>query len=142
MPNTKTHNSNEISMTFGDRSLGTGRAEEFCTTEYNEELYTLVVGADGEVTRVKSNNLSGKITVKFISTSDGHKLMTTLHEASRNSRNGEDIAPFQIRDRNGGLVESAEHAWISKAPSNATGKAPGEREWELSCTDLVREVEE
>jgi hypothetical protein len=139
---TKTHNSNEISSSFAGRSFATGRAEgDFCTTEYTKELHTLKVGADGEVTRVRSNDRSAKITLKFMSTSDGHKLMLQLYLIALNSPNGQDIGTFQLRDRNGGLVEHAEEAWIAKAPANAFGADVGEREWELHCAELVREVE-
>lgn len=138
---TKTHNCKEISITFGDYPINDGRAEEFCTTEYTEELYTMVPDADGGITRVKSANRSATMKLKLIRTSEAHKTLTQLYLTARESRNGEDIAPLYIRDRNGGLVEHAEEAWISKAPPLAHGKAPGEVEWEFGISDLIRDVE-
>jgi len=138
---TKTHNCQEISITFGDYPINDGRAEEFCATEYAEELYATVVDADGNVTRVKSANRSATMKLKLIRTSGAHRTLTQLYLTAVESRNGEDIAPLYIRDRNGGLVEHAEEAWISKAPPLAHGKAPGEVEWEFAVAKLIRDVE-
>jgi hypothetical protein len=138
----KTHNSNEISVSFANLSLDSGRADgDFVTTEFNSELYTSKVGADGELTRSKTNDFSAKITIKLMSTSQGHKILLGLYNAARAEPNGGDLAPFQLRDRNGGLVEHAETAWIEKAPANAFGKEVGEREWILATDALVRDVE-
>jgi hypothetical protein len=68
-------------------------------------------------------------------------MLTQLYALARRSANGADVGEFQLRDRTGGLLEHAEHAWIKKAPANAYGKEAGEREWELAVADLVREVE-
>ena len=44
----------------------TGYADgSFVEVDYNEEAYKLVIGADGEATRVKNANESGKITIKL-----------------------------------------------------------------------------
>ena len=143
MPVTKNHDPSQIHATFAGRALFTGRAEgEFLTTEFLHELYTLKVGADGEVTRVKSANRTGKIVVKCMQTSDTHKLFTQLYAVSLASVNGSDIAAFEMRDLNGGLLEHADQTWISKAPTNGQGADVAEREWELTCSELVREVEE
>lgn len=137
----KTHDPSQISIGFAGRQISSGRADEFCTTAYNEPLYTTVASPDGEIVRVKSNNRSAKITLTLKSTSSGHKLMTQLLAIGQLSVNGSDIGEFQLRDRNGGLVEHAEKAWISKAPDNANGKDVSDRAWELECSYLVREAE-
>lgn len=138
----KTYNSNEVSIIFANLSLDSGRAEgEFVSTEFTSEAYTDTAGADGEVTVNKSNDERGTITVKLLGSSSGHKILTQLYAAARTARNGRFAAPLQIRDRNGGLVEHAENAWIAKAPTNAFGKEVGEREWTIKTDKLVREVE-
>ncbi len=144
MPDLKNHDPQVITVTFLDRSLDLGRAEgEFVSTEYNKELYTMKVGADGQVTRVKSADRSAKIMVKTMQTSPTHRLLTAMYRSAQQSTNGSDVGAFQLRDRNnGGMIESAEKAWISKAPSTSHGADVGEREWELSCAELVRENEE
>lgn len=142
MPDLKTYDPNEVSVIFADRSIDSGRVDgDFVTSEYTSELYTMKTGADGEVVRVKSADQSAKITLKLMSTSSGHRILTQLYQAARASTNGDDIAPIQIRDRLGGLVEHADKAWISKAPSNAFGKDVGERDWEIMVSQLERTVE-
>lgn len=138
---TKTHNPTEISITFGDYPINSGRAEEFCVSEYTEELYTMVPDAEGNITRVKSANRSATVKLKLLRTSDAHRTLTQLYLTAGDAPNGQDIAPLYIRDRNGGLVEHGEEAWISKPPPLAHGKAPGEVEWEFMVARLIRDVE-
>jgi len=136
---TKTYNSREVSLTLGAYSIDSGRAAgDFVTTKMSAELYKKSVGADGEVTRSKVNDRSATITIKLMQTSDGHAVLTGLAAAGRLSRNSEDIVPFQLRDRNGGLVESAESCWIEKEPDSSFGAEAGEREWTLATDNLVR----
>ena len=142
MARTRVYNSNEISITFAGFSIDSGRAEgDFVTTKYDSETFTKKVGADGEVTRSKTNNTSGTATIKVMQTSDGHRILMQLDALGRASANGSDIAEFQIRDRLGGILEHADQAWIEKAPDSPNGKEAGEREWTLGLGELVREVE-
>ena len=138
---TKTHNSAEISVTFAGLDIASGRADEFCVTEYNKPLYEEQIGPDGELTRIKSNDRSAKITIRVKSTSDGHRVMLQLYAQSQLEPNGGDLAPFQVRDRNRGIVESADLAYIKQAPANAYGQEPGDREWVLYTAELKRLVE-
>jgi len=138
---TKTHNSAEISVTFAGLDIASGRADEFCVTEYNKPLYEEQVGPDGELTRIKSNDRSAKITVRVKSTSDGHRNLLSLYGLAQLEPNGGDLAPFQVRDRNRGILESAELAYIKQAPANAYGQEPGDREWVLYTAKLDRIVE-
>ena len=138
---TKTHNSAEISVCFANYDITSGRADEFCVTEYNKPLYEEQIGPDGELTRIKSNDRSAKITVRVKSTSDGHRNLLSLYGLAQLEPNGGDLAPFQVRDRNRGILESAELAYIKQAPANAYGQEPGDREWVLYTAKLDRIVE-
>lgn len=137
----KTYDSNEVSVTFAGRSIDTGRADgDFYTSEYNAETFTRKAGADGEQTRSKTNDRSATIKIKVMQTSDGHKLLMQLHELALASENGNDVAALEVNDLSGGLVERAAKAWIKKPPAATYGREAGEREWELECANLIREV--
>lgn len=137
----KTYDSNEVNITFAGRSIDSGRADgDFYSSEYNSETFIRKGGADGEQTRSKTNDRSATIKLKLMQTSDGHKLLTQLHAAALAATNGSDVAALEVRDLSGGLLERAAKAWIRKPPSNAYGKEAGEREWELECSHMIREV--
>jgi len=138
----KTFDSNEVSVNFAGRDLATSRADgDFVTLAFTTELYSMKAGADGEVTRSKNNDRSGKCTLKFMNTSEAHKVLTALYNEAEASANGDDIAPLQVRSRSTGLVYHAENAWISKHPDIAFGKEVGEVDWEISYERLEPQVE-
>lgn len=141
MSELRTYDSNQVSVTFAGRAIDTGRADgEFVTTEYSTETFVKKVGADGEVTRSKSNDNTATIKIKVMQTSNGHKMLLQLHALARASVNGSDAGAFELIDRNGGVLERATKAWIEKAPPSSFGKEAGEREWTLAAADLIREV--
>jgi len=138
---TKTYDSNQVSVTFAGRPISSGRADgEFVSIELNSETFTRKVGADGEVTRSKSNDNTATIKIKVMQTSDGHKVLMQLHALARASVNGSDVGAFELIDRNGNVLERATECWIEKPPASSFGKEAAEREWTLCAADLIREV--
>ncbi len=136
----KTYDSNRVSITFAGRSIDAGRADgEFISTEYSAETFSKKVGADGEVTRSKSNDRSATIKLKVMQTSAAHATLMQLHALSLASVNGSDVGAFELRDLNGNMIERADEAWIEKPPPSAFGKEAVEREWTLACASLIRE---
>ena len=75
----KTHNGNLVTVSFLGRTFAEGRAEQgFVKTAYNSEKAIFTRNAEGGGTRSMSNDKSAKITMKFVASSDSHKLMMTL----------------------------------------------------------------
>ncbi|TAK30997.1 MAG: DUF3277 family protein [Myxococcaceae bacterium] len=137
-----TFDSNEVSINFAGRDLATSRADgDFVTLTFTTELYSMKAGSDGEVTRSKNNDRSGKCTLKFLNTSEAHRVLTALYNEAEASSNGDDIAPLQVRSRSTGLAYHAEQAWISKHPDISFGKEAGELDWEISYERLEPQVE-
>ena len=139
----QTFDSNEVSVNFAGRDLATSRADgDFVTLAFTSELYGMKAGADGEVSRFKNNDRSGKCTLKFLNTSEAHRVLTALYNEAEASTNGDDMAPLQVRSRSTGLAYHAEKAWISKHPDITFGKEVGEVDWELGYERLEPAVEE
>lgn len=134
----KTHNGNLVLVSWLNRTFAEGRAEQgFVKTDYNSEKATFTRNAEGGGTRSVSNDKSAKITLKFTQSSDSHKLMMQLDALASDS----DVGAFEMRDLNGSLLEHAARAYISKRPATEHGVTAGEREWELTTDELIREVE-
>lgn len=140
MSDPRFYDSKQVFVTLGNRPLQSGRAEgDFVTSAYEADAFSKTVGADGEVAISRSNNRSATIKLKFMQTSDGHKLLTQLYNAQLASGNGS-LLDYELRDLTGAMVEHAAKCWIQKAPDAAYGATVGEREWTLGCAELVREV--
>lgn len=133
----KTYDSKSVMMVFAGIPI-TGLAEDtFVNVVRNEESFALMVGADGEGARAKTNNRSGRVTFTVMQTSDCNDQLSALHILDENSSNGDGIGPLLIKDNSGRTLITAEKAWIVKTPDAALGKNIQTREWVIESHALV-----
>jgi hypothetical protein len=114
----------------------TGYADgTFVKVERNAETWTTVTGADGEVTRVKSADKSGKIVVTIKQSSDSNDILSDLFLADESSLQG--YLPVLVKDANGRSLHAAQNAWIGKPADAEYGKDLTNREWTLHCDQII-----
>lgn len=132
----KTYNPKEVTVSFGGNVL-TGYAEGTAVTvEYNEDAWTLQVGVDGEGTRSKSNNRSGRVTLSLMQSSLSNAILTAIAEADRLSNSG--ALPLLVKDNSSrGSQHMAETAWIVRVPSAEYAIEAGPREWVFETDTMV-----
>lgn len=123
--------------------VGTHRVQGFATdsmvdVERNEELYSMKVGADGEVSRARNRNRSGKVTIRLAQESPSNDALNALAVAGELS--GADVVAFSMDDLNSTTMHKAEQAWVQKYPTSSRGKESGEVEWVINCADLTMGV--
>lgn len=134
MAKLKTYDAKQVSIVFAGRIL-TGYADgDFCTVEKAEDAWTHHVGADGEEARAKTNNNSGKITVKLSQYSSDNATLSAIHEADKAANAG--VSPMLVVDKSGKSLHASDEAYILKTPAAAYAKAPGDREWVFMCANL------
>lgn len=104
------------------------------TVARNEDAWTLQVGTDGEGTRSKTNNKSGRITVPLMQSSPSNDVLSALAIADELSNGG--VVPILIKDSNGTTVCGAKAAWIVKIPDAEYGREAGPREWILESHEI------
>lgn len=110
--------------------------DEFLTIDYDNDAFTDMVGADGEVTRSKTNDKRATITLKLMSSSAGNAALSSLHNLDRNTPNGAGVGALSIVDLGGLSLFAATECWIAKAPAASYGKGPTVREWKIRCASL------
>lgn len=103
--------------------------------EYNEDMFTLQVGADGPGTRSKSNNESGRVTLPLMQSSPSNDVLSAFADADRLSNAG--TGPLLIKDVSGRSLFTAEQAWIVKKPAANYGNEASAREWILETDVLI-----
>lgn len=131
----KTYNFKQVAVIVGGRQI-TGFAEgDAVTVERNEDSWTLQVGAEGESTRSKSNNRSGKVTLRLQQASESNAVLDGFRIADELADNG--LVPVLVKDNSGNSLYSAEQAWVVKPPAAAHGNKSAEREWVLETDNLV-----
>lgn len=139
-PEFRNYDVREVTIVLADIPIDSGFAEgDVVAIQQNTEDFKVKVGADGSVTRFRTNDRTAKIKLRLMHTADANARLTELNAQDKAAPNGAGVGAFMCRDRqNGNIKYTAEHCWISKPPDATFGGEPGVREWELECADLVR----
>lgn len=133
----KVYDPKAVAMVFAGIPIS-GLAEgTFLSVEQNEDDFSLVVGADGEACRAKSNNRSGRVTFTLLQSSESNALLSAVRLADIGSPNGDGIAPLLIKDNNGFTIVEAQKAWITRSPAAEFAREVTSREWVIETDNLV-----
>ncbi len=92
------------------------------------------VGADGQMTRVRTRDQSGTITLTLVAASQSNKDLALL--ALEDEQFGNGVGTASIRDLNGLDLHKGESGWIKKPPEAEYGKDAGTREWVIRVQKL------
>lgn len=136
MPDFKNYNPKQVTVSFGAIIVQGFNDGPFIKTVRNSDAYTVKVGAHGDVTRVRSLDRTGQVTITLLAESPTNDLLSFQANLDEASDAGGAVAPLMIKDLNGLTLMIAENAWIMKYPEveHATDASP--REWVLECADL------
>jgi len=134
----KTYDPAQISIIVGGAIMSGFADGEFVTTERNEDAFTIATGADGEVSRVKSNNKSGRITITLQQTADSNLILSGFAQADELRNAG--VVPVLIKDLKGATLVTAARAWVAKAPATPYAKDVQNRTWILETDELVQVI--
>lgn len=123
-------------VTLGPVLVSGFAPDTFLAVEKNNDTFSLQIGADGEATRTRSRDNSGKVTVTLMQGAAANDLLQAVHELDRVTPAGAGTQPLLVKDLFGRTLFAAERAWIVKpAPSEFAAEA-GTREWVIESDDL------
>lgn len=112
----------------------TGYADgTFLTIERNADMFTEVVGAQGETSRAKSNNKSGTAKLHLKQTSPTNKLLSNIALMDETANAG--VGAFSLMDMSGTTIVSAPQAFIKKYAHVEFSKDIVNREWFFYLVD-------
>jgi hypothetical protein len=100
----------------------------------SNDSYSKVSGADGVMSRAKSNDISGEVTLTLSQTSPSNDYLSSIQ--SLDSLSGTGVVPVLIQDNSGRSKYVSGFAWVRKPPDSEFGKEISNREWVLDCADL------
>lgn len=106
----------------------------FISVERDNDTFSKVSGADGIVSRAKSNDRAGAITITLAQTSPSNDILTGFALADENANAG--VVPVLVQDFNGTTVLVSAFAWVKKPPTMEFSKEITDREWVMDCADL------
>jgi hypothetical protein len=134
----KTYSPKDVSVIVAGTQISGFAEDSFVTVERDSDAFTKIVGADGEVSRSASADLSGTITLTLLGTSASNDILAALAIADAISLNGE--FPVLIKDELGTSLHTAPTSWIQKASTKEYGAEIGDNEWVLQCSELIEFV--
>jgi len=131
----RTFDPKEVSVIVGEYIIR-GFSEDKITVARDNPGWELVVGADGEGTRVKSNDNSGTITITLQQASPSNDDLSTLANLDSLSNSG--LRPFYMKDNLGTTIMTAATCFIEQIPEATFGKTQNDRAWVLKTDNLVQ----
>jgi len=122
-----TYAPDQVTVVFGPVVLEGFAPDSLVSVEYEEDLWTKQVGADGHVARSKTNNATARVTVRLMQTSMSNDLLSAIALLDRHANEG--VFPLMIKDNSGRSLHVAESAWIARPPNVEYAREAGTREW-------------
>lgn len=104
--------------------------DNFITASFNEDQWTIQIGADGLPCRTRNANRSGRFTVTTMRGSPSNTFLAAL--ARFDYGNAAGAVPVLIKDKNnltGVAQASCEQGWIIKMADMGRGKETDTQEW-------------
>jgi len=138
MPDYKNFDPALVIFTFRGITLQGYIDGTFISAERSEDAYETVVGAGGDVTRVRNRNRMGTVTCTLLQASPTNDLLSAvaLEDELFNTGDG----PLLLKDLNGTSLAQAANAWIQKLPNLEYADTATGREWVFACAELEMNV--
>lgn len=108
----------------------------FLEISSDTEQFTKVTGADGYVTRVKSNDYGATMTLTLAQSSPSNDVLSTFFNLDRTVNGG--IVPILVKDLSGTTIIFSATGWIQQFPDISYSNDISERAWifDLANMDL------
>jgi hypothetical protein len=137
MGTVKTYDPAQVIVTIDGNDISGFADGTFVGVARNNDIFTLTVGADGEATRTKSNDRSGRFTFTLQQSSISNDVINAI--ANRDEESNQGAVAVQVKDASGNALHSAERAWVVKKPDSEYAKETSNREWILETNELIHD---
>jgi len=134
MGGVRTYDPKQVVVVVGGVPLSGFADGTFISVERANDSFSKVSGADGYVSRSKSNDKSGSVTITLAQTSPSNDILQGFALADELTNNG--VVPILVKDVGGRTTFVSAFGWIKKTPSAEFGKEISNREWVLDVADL------
>lgn len=131
---TKTYDPKSVTVVIGGFPISGFADGTFINIMRSSDAFTKTVGADGDTTRVKSNDKSGEMTITLDMTSISNDVLTTI--ALRDELANAGVVTVRIKDLLGASTYVSATGWIRKLPEVEYSKETSTREWVIDMGDL------
>lgn len=130
----RTYDPKQVVVVIGGTIMGGFADGTFVTVARENDAFAKSSGADGIVTRAKSNDRSGSLSLTLAQSSPSNDVLSVIAIADEQTSKG--IVPVAIRDFSGRSTFVSAFGWIRKIPDSEFGKDVSDREWVFDLADL------
>ena len=131
----KTYDPSNVQVIMGGVPMSGFADGTFISIAFDEDQYTKTVGADGEVSRSKSNNNTATVSLTLKQTSSSNDALSALYQADRLSNGG--VVPFMVKEIGSGRTLCfAQSAWVQKLSDVAYSKDIEDRAWTIATGQM------
>lgn len=136
----KTYDPKKVLISLGSHSV-TGYSDgTFVSIEASGDGVSKKTGCDGEIVRSIDPDGSAKVKLTLLQTSPTVAYCQKQYDKDR--ANGDGTFPILVKDLKGGLLFSAQDAWVVKSPNREYGKESADREIEIDTGEATWEGEQ
>jgi len=129
----RTYDPKAVSVVVGGVPIHGFADGTFIHLERSTDAFSKVVGTDGIVSRAKSNDQSGQLTITLAQTSPSNDALYAFAILDQATATG--IVPIFIKDNSGRSTHFSALAWVRKMPPLDYAKEISNREWIFDLAD-------
>ena len=129
----RTYDPKQVICTIGGVPISGYTEGTFIEVARNEPTWSMIVGSDGLVTRSKTNNFSGTLTITLKQSSPSNDVLSGFLALDEATNSG--IVPVLVKDISGNSIYFSARAWINQYPNSTFGKDITDRTWTLSMDE-------
>ena len=134
MAGVRTYDPSQVIVTVNSIPISGFTEGTFVEIAREEQSFTKVVGADGLVTRAKTNNYSGSLTITLKQSSPSNDVLSGLITLDELTNAG--IFTVLVKDLSGNSVYFSAQAWIRQWPTSTFAREVTDREWILDLANI------
>ncbi len=129
----RTYDPKQVIITINGIPMSGFSDGTFLEIDRNEPTWNMVVGADGLVTRGKTNNFSGTLTLTLKQSSPSNDALSAIMAIDEATNAG--VVPVLVKDLSGNSIYFSARAWITQYANSTFGKDINDRQWVLSLDE-------
>ena len=130
-----TYDPKEVLVIIGGAPIGGFADGTAIKVNRASDAYSKVVGADGIVSRARSNDTSGEVSITLAQTSPSNDILSAIAAVDEASNAG--VIPILIQDTLGRSTFVSAFGWIRKQADAEFAKEITNREWVLDAADIT-----
>lgn len=129
----RTYDPKQVIVVVGGVPMSGFSDGTFLEIDRNEPTWNTVVGADGLVTRGKTNNFSGTMTLTLKQSSPSNDVLSGFMALDEATNNG--VFVVLVKDLSGNSIYFSAQGWVTQYANSTFDKNITDRQWVITLAE-------